>query len=99
MRNIGDKVVYGASGVMEIVDIRDETVLGESRKYYVLKELLSGSSSMTYVPVDNEELVSTMRPLLSRDEIIAIIREVKAAPPKEWIDDNRLRSQQAEDIV
>ena len=38
MYSIGDKVVYGALGVMEIVDITDQTVGDLTKKYYVMKE-------------------------------------------------------------
>ena len=38
MYGIGDKVVYGALGVMEITDITDQTVGDVTRRYYVLKE-------------------------------------------------------------
>ena len=99
MHKIGEKVVYGSSGVMEILDVREESVLGKPRQYYVLRESRTNSSSMTYVPVDNEELVAAMRPLLTKDEIIEIIREAKSLPEKEWIEDNRARSLKFKRII
>ena len=56
MYGIGEKVIYGAQGVMEIVDITDQTVGDATHKYYVMKEYASPSSSLTYVPVNNETL-------------------------------------------
>ena len=44
---IGEKVVYGAQGVMEIVDIVDQTIGDATRRYYVLREYSSPSSSLT----------------------------------------------------
>ena len=38
MYRIGDKVVYGALGVMEIIEITDQTGGDVTRKYYVMKE-------------------------------------------------------------
>ena len=93
MYNIGDKVVYGAFGVMEIVDITTETFGDVSKKYYVLKEYSSKSTSLTYVPLDNEALVEQLKPLLTREEIIEVIKASKVAEPLEWIEDNRARSE------
>ena len=93
MYGIGEKVVYGAFGVMEIVDLTDQTVGDVTRKYYVMKEYSSLSSSLTYVPLDNESLVSQMKPLLTKDELIEVVREAKRSPSIEWIEDNRARSE------
>ena len=93
MYGIGDKVVYGAFGVMEIVDVTEETLGDVKKKYYVMKEFFSPSNSLTYVPLENEMLTSQMKPLLTKDEVIAVIKESKVAPPLEWIDDNRARSE------
>ena len=95
----GDKVVYGALGVMEIIEITDQTVGEITRKYYVMKEYSSNSPSLTYVPLDNETLTSQMKPLLTRDEIIAVIRKAKNSPPLEWIEDNRARSEAYKKIL
>ena len=95
----GDKVVYGALGVMEIIEITDQTVGEITRKYYVMKEYSSNSPSLTYVPLDNETLTSQMKPLLTRDEIIAVIRKAKNSSPLEWIEDNRARSEAYKKIL
>ena len=99
MYGIGDKVVYGAFGVMEIVDITEQTIGDTPRKYYVMKEYSSQSPSLTYVPLDNEALVGQMQPLLSKDEIPAVIRKAKQMAPLEWIEDNRARSESYKKIL
>lgn len=99
MYGIGDKIVYGAQGVMEIVDITDQTVGDITRKYYVLKEYASPSSSLTYVPVDNEALVSQLQPLLTKDEITNAVRTAKNSPPLEWVEENRARSEMYKRIL
>ena len=73
MHKIGDKIMYGAGGVMTIVDIREESILDISRSYYVLRPTLSKTESLTFVPADNEKLVSAMRPLLTKEEIFGIM--------------------------
>ena len=99
MYGIGDKVVYGAFGVMEIVDITEQTIGDTPRQYYVMKEYSSQSPSLTYVPLENEMLVAQMQPLLSKDEIPAVIRKAKQMAPLEWIEDNRARSESYKKIL
>ena len=99
MYGIGDKVVYGALGVMEIVDISNQTVGDVTREYYVMKEYSSLSSSLTYVPLANEELVAQMKPLLTKEEILDVIRTAKNSPPIEWVEDNRARSEKYKKIL
>ena len=93
MYSIGEKVVYGAMGVMEIVDLAEQTIGDVARKYYVMKEYSSPTASLTYVPVDNEMLTAQLKPLLTKDEIIAVIREAKSTQPITWIEENRARSE------
>ena len=99
MYRIGDKVVYGALGVMEIIEITDQTVGDVTRKYYVMREHASTSPSLTYVPLDNEALTSQMKPLLTKEEIIEVVRKAKNSPPLEWIEDNRARSEAYKKIL
>ena len=84
---------------MTVVDIREEAIAGEKRKYYVLRADGAPSSSLTFVPVDNEKLTSQMRRLLSREEIEAIIDEARSRPDEEWIADNRQRSERFKHII
>ena len=92
MYSIGEKVVYGAMGVMEIVDVTEQIIADVARKYYVLKEYASQSASFTYVPVDNEMLTSQLQPLLTKEEIVAAIKEAKTTQPIAWIEENRGRA-------
>ena len=99
MYAIGEKVVYGALGLMEVVDIANQTVGDVTRKYYVLKEYNSQSSFLTYVPLDNEELVSQIKPLLTREEIFDAVRTAKASPLIDWVEENRARSEMYKNIL
>lgn len=99
MYEIGDKVLYSTLGVMEIVDIADQTIGDVTKKYYVLKEYASLSSSLTYIPADNEQLLAGIKPLLTKDEVIDVIKAAKMAPPLEWIEDNRARSEYYKKIL
>ena len=93
MHSIGDRVVYGANGVMEIVDIREESIGDVSRSYYVLASVCNRSDSLTFVPCDNEKLVSAMRPLLTRDEALDLIHRIDSLPDVEWLESNRARAE------
>lgn len=93
MHQIGDKIMYGAVGVMTIVDIREESIGDISRSYYVLRPTLARSESFTFVPTDNERLVSFMRPLLTKDEIVSLIHSYISIAPLDWINENRARQE------
>ena len=83
--------MYGAGGVMTIVDIREEMIGDLCRSYYILRPTLARSESFTYVPVDNEKLVSAMRPLLTKDEILSLLHSAKDMPSIDWVKENRAR--------
>lgn len=91
MLKIGDRVVYGANGVMEIVDIREESVGDVSRSYYVLSSVSSRSDSLTFVPTDNEKLVASMRPMLTREAAEEMLSHLSDLPEIEWVQSNRAR--------
>ena len=93
MHQIGDKIIYGAVGVMTIVDIREESIGDISRSYYVLKSTVTNSDSLTFVPTDNERLIAFMHPLLSREELTELIRVSDSVEPLEWIEGNRQRTE------
>lgn len=99
MLSIGEKIVYGSSGVMQIVDIREELVGDTKHEYYVLREVNSSSASQTFVPKANKKLVESMRPLLTKDEVMDIIKRIKDIPEVEWQNDNRVRSEHFRSII
>ena len=93
MFKIGDNIIYGTSGVMTIVDLRRERLTDEEKTYYLLCEYGKSGSSVTYVPADNEKLISSMHHLLSADEVRATISRAKETADLEWIADNRRRAE------
>ena len=99
MHKIGDKIIYGANGVMTIVDIREESIGDVSRKYYVLRSATTRSDSLTFVPADNERLVDAMRPLLTKGELDKLFIAAKSVEPYPWIEANRPRSEAFKQIM
>ena len=99
MRKIGENVLYGASGVMTIVDIREESIGDTCRSYYVLRPAGSRSESLTFVPADNEKLVGAMHSLLTEAEIMELLHNAKNTPECQWIDANRARAEYFKSIM
>ena len=99
MFSIGEKVVYGAYGVMEVIDMRDVTFDDRVRKYYVLREAGTNTSSETLVPMDNEIVVSHMKRLLTKEEMIDAIRAAKAETDFHWPPDNRARAEYFKTVI
>jgi RNA polymerase-interacting CarD/CdnL/TRCF family regulator len=99
MYKIGDKVVYSSFGVMEIVDIRTEKVAAVSREYYILESICGLGCSQTFVPKDNDQLVSNMHPILTKSEMLDFIRKMESIPPLDWIADNRARSDRFKSLI
>lgn len=99
MFKVGETVVYGSVGVMEIVDIREERIGGASHTYYVMKEIGSTSGGSTFVPCDNEKLVASIRHLISREEALALIAEMGDIAEAEWFEDNRKRAELFKNVM
>lgn len=93
MFKIGERVVYGQGGVYEIVDVRDEAVLGAVCRYYVLKAWGDKTEALVFVPVDNEALTSSMRYLMSKSDAERFIGRIGEIAPAEWNADNRRRAE------
>ena len=99
MYSIGDNVLYGANGVMTVVDIREELVGNVAQRYYILRAYGTRSESLIYVPVDNERLVLAMQPLLTCEQARDLIDGQTELPVIEWISDNRARAERFKAIV
>lgn len=72
----GEFVVYTKNGVCLIDDVKLMDFAGEKSLYYILKPL-SSSGSTLYVPVENEKLVSKLRPVMSKAQIDALLTDAK----------------------
>ena len=99
MYSIGDKIMYGASGVMTVIDIRDEAIGDISHSYYVLRPTLARTDSFTFVPVNNERLVAMMRPLLSKEDINVLLSAAKDIPSVDWVPENRARQEYYKKLI
>ena len=97
MVKVDDIVTYGRNGVCKVVAIEEKNLMGTKKDYLVLKPL-NGDKSTFYVPVDNNNLLSKMRKLLSEDEINKLIDSM----PNEkilWINNERERKERYRQII
>ena len=72
---IGDKAVYPAQGVAEVVSIEEKDIAGNRQKFYVLRILDTDRKIM--VPVNNAQNVGLRPPISEQEirEIFEILRE------------------------
>ena len=72
---VGDKAVYPAQGVAEVVSIEEKDIAGNRQKFYVLRILDTDRKIM--VPVNNASNVGLRPPISEQEirEIFEILRE------------------------
>ena len=72
---VGDKAVYPAQGVAEVISIEEKDIAGNRLKFYVLRILDTNRKIM--VPVNNAKNVGLRRPISEEEieEIFAILKE------------------------
>ena len=97
MFSVNDKIHYGSSGVCVIQEIATMRFGRTRERYYVLKPVYQ-KSSVIYVPLENEALVSKMRPLLSQDEVDALIASIPTVETA-WIDDPQARKASFDELL
>ena len=91
MFQCGDRVLYGMHGVCEIVHIETQKINGKATEYYVLQPI-EGSDSKYYVPTQNEKAVAKMRPILTEEQLHAMLHSADMQHDA-WIEDSNQRKQ------
>lgn len=84
MFNIGDKIVYPMHGAGIIEGIEEKEILGEKRKYFIMRMPIGDMKVM--VPVDNVEDVG-VREIINNedmDRVILILKGSKSSMPQNW---------------
>lgn len=82
MFKVGDKIVYGKTGVCEVIDITEMTLPGGTKKelYYNLRPLYITGSTI-FAPAENSKI--SMRAIISKEEALKLINMIpciKAEP-------------------
>lgn len=84
MFKIGDKVVYPMHGAGIIEAIEEKEVLGEKRKYFIMRMPIGEMKVM--VPVDNVEEIG-IRDIIDEDgykDVMSILRDDRSTMPQNW---------------
>ncbi len=76
MYDIGDKIVYPMHGAGVIEEIEEKEILGEIKKYYILKAPYGNMKIM--IPVDNSDEIG-VRSIISSEEINTILAVLRGA--------------------
>ncbi len=94
MFKIGDKIVYGQTGVCEITDICEkELIRNQKRQYYMLKPLFQ-QNNIIYAPCDSDKVF--MRYVISKKEangLIDRIPDIKSALKSENYDTEKIKAE------
>ena len=96
MFEVNDYIMYGMTGVCQVVDITKEKFIDNlPKEYYVLKYLY-GNSTIIKIPTDNKKV--PMRKILSKGEVTTLINNM---PNSEtiWIEDDKKRNEEFKSIL
>lgn len=93
----GDKVLYGIHGVCDIVGLDVKTVDRKTIEYYVLTPVEQPGARF-YVPTQNAAAVAKLRPLMTQEELIALLNSSEAGEDS-WIPDENLRKQRYRELI
>lgn len=95
MFQVNEYVVYGSTGVCQVVDISRESFCGQAdREYYVLNPVF-GNPMEIFIPTDSKVV---MRGILSKGEITGLIQSMPEIG-SEWIADDNSRKAMFNEIL
>ena len=97
MYQIGDHVVYGIHGVCRILCEEERKVDRNKVQYFVL-EPVDQAGARYYIPKQNQAALSKLRPVLSREELEALLRS-GAVREDFWIADENRRKQTYRELI
>ncbi len=85
----GEYIVYGNTGVCKVLEVGPLDVTGSdnAKLYYTLSPVYSKSSKV-YTPTDNAKVV--MRPVISKEEAIELIEDIKNIDKLEVKEEKRI---------
>ncbi|NLM43197.1 MAG: transcriptional regulator [Clostridiales bacterium] len=90
MFNVNDYIVYGTTGVCQVLEIRKEKDENNNEiQYYILQPVYNKTMKIK-TPVDNDKVI--MRSVITKEKVLSLI---KSMPEQEtvWIEDYRKRSE------
>lgn len=97
MYQIGQRVIYGIHGVCQIVDISIKSVGRDKVRYYML-EPVEQPGSRYYIPTEKPAAVAKLSPILSRQDLDALLQE-ELHPEEIWIEDENQRKNKYRELI
>lgn len=97
MYQIGEKVVYGIHGVCMVAD-KEERVIDRKKRLYLVLEPVGQDGSRYLVPTHNEAAMAKIRPMLSAEELEALIQSEQVRS-QGWIKDENQRKQVYRELI
>jgi len=97
MFRIGDQVVYGIHGVCRVADMEKQIVNKKSVTYLVL-EPLGQEGARFLVPMHNEAAMSKLQPMLTQQELAALLKS-DGVRTENWIREDNLRKQTYRELI
>lgn len=94
---VGDQVLYGIHGVCRILEFEERVIDRKRVEYYVL-EPLEQAGTKYYIPVKNEVAVSKLRPMMSKEDLQALLNSEDARKDS-WIADENARKQHYRSLI
>ena len=97
MFSIGESVMYGVHGVCTVVGTQVQRVDRKNVTYLVLQPSQQGGSRF-YLPLENPKAMEKVRPILTRQELDALVQD-EAVRAGEWIADENRRKLRYREIL
>ncbi len=97
MYQAGQKVVYGAHGVCNILGLEDRVVDRKTVSYFVLQPV-EQPDSRYYIPSHNENALAKMRPLMKKEALLELLNS-EDIRKTEWIPDENRRKQYYRQLI
>ena len=94
---IGDTVLFSTEGIFVIDRITQKEIGGRLADYYELKSC-GKDNSVIYLPLENQTLISKVRPLLTESEICGLLTKISDFDDL-WVEDNKLRKEKFQEIL
>lgn len=93
----GELVVYGMHGVCKILDLEIKMMNRKKTEYYVLSPV-ANEQARFYVPTQNQAAVSKLRPILTRDAVIELLKSIDLEKCS-WVEDDNKRKVLYKEII
>ena len=97
MYEIGQQVLYGIHGICTITAMESMRFGATREKYYVLVPMAQPGAKF-YIPAENQAALSKLRPLLGREELLALLHS-EAVRNYPWISDENQRKQRFRELI